>query len=104
MNDIEMRDSYSDFDFIRLTWCDTNGVPRSRVVHKSSFESVLKSGIGITAVYALFGVDSKGCKFPKLERADSDGITSVLMTPQMETFHACPWSGKGKYKVYSGIQ
>ena len=96
MNKLE---KYQDFDFIKFTWFDTNGAARCRVITRRALEWILETGIGITAVFAKFGVNSTSCKFSKMDEGEKSGSPSVFLTPVFETFHACPWSGNGKHKV-----
>ena len=63
MNKLE---KYKDFDFIKFTWFDTNGAARCRVITRRALEWILDTGIGISAVFAKFGVKSTSCKFSKM--------------------------------------
>ena len=39
----------TDFDFVRFTMSDINGVPRSKLIPRDQVDEKLKTGIGIPA-------------------------------------------------------
>ena len=44
----------------------------------------------------MMGSGSRCCSFYELEARD---VLIVKIVPQWETFHACPWTGQGKFNV-----
>ena len=85
------RKDISEYDFVRLTWCDIMGVVRSKVVANHAYEKAVKSGIGMCEATALLDASSDPTPFP---RFTNNGYPDCLMIPEADTLHDCPWSGK----------
>ena len=83
---------YSAYEFIRFTWCDTNGVARAKYVPKASVKDVIRAGgTGTCSLTVVFdAAESQPASFPKLM---SIGTPDYLTVPVVETLRACPWSG-----------
>ena len=87
----------SKFDFVRLTWSDTNGIARCKIVPNHGFDSSVKSiGVGMCSLATVFDATTTPAPYDKVFNV---GCPDEYIVPQLETLHECPWGGTPTEKI-----
>ena len=90
-NGVEISENFKNFDFVRLTFCDTMGIPRCKLVPVNRILAFLRSGnLGFCSFGVISDASSNPVYFKKLMEAGDPDFSAA---PQLETLHLCEWSG-----------
>lgn len=86
----------SDFDFVRYTIADYNGIARSKVLTQHSLRSVGEKGPGCYMGTVAMGIDGTVVDLPE---AIEQGFGDATMTPCTSTLHKVGWADAGEHRV-----